>query len=173
MSESTMPEPTAYDRAAVLGERLKERIYASLTLLAVLVGLAQGGHATHKGATVAVTATALGLWLATLVADMQAHPVVHGRRSTRHEIRHELFTSSPLLTSAIGPLLLIGVSALGAVDLTTALWIAAGSEVLTLALWGFVGGRRAGVGPLHAVVTSALNAAIGLSVVFVKLLAGH
>src|ERR1043165_3949204 len=101
MSESTPPEPTAYDRAAVLGERLKERIYASLTLLARLVGLAQGGHATHKGATVAVTATALGLWLATLVADMQAHPVVHGRLSTRHEIRPAPFTSTPLPTTAM------------------------------------------------------------------------
>lgn len=157
----------------MLGERLKERIYASLTLLAVLVGLAQGGHSTHTGALVSVVVTALGLWLATLVADLQAHPVAHGRRPSSSDIRHTLFTSSPLLTSAVGPVLLIGLSAAGAAELTTALWISVGSEIAALALWGFAGGRRAGAGRLRATVTSALNTVIGLGVVFVKLLAGH
>lgn len=173
MTERTSPEAAARERAEVLGERLKERIYASLTLLAVLVGLAESGHATHTGAVVSVAVTALGLWLATLVADLQAHPVAHGRQPTVREIRYTLFTSSPLLTSAVGPLLLIGLSAMGALELTTGLWISVGSEVAALALWGFVGGRRVGAGRLRATVTSALSALIGLGVVGVKLLAGH
>ncbi|OLO25853.1 hypothetical protein PZ61_0236120 [Streptomyces sp. MNU77] len=173
MRESTSPEETTHKRADILGERLKERIYASLTLLAVLVGLAQGGHPTHTGAVATVAVSALGLWLATLVADLQAHPVAHGRRPGPRETRHVLFTSSPLLTSAIGPVLLIGLSATGAVELSTALWIAVGSEVAALALWGFAGGRRIGAGPLRATVTAALDSAIGLGVVAVKLLAGH
>jgi hypothetical protein len=173
MTERTSSEAAVHERAEVLGERLKERIYASLTLLAVLVGLVQSGHATHTGAVVSVAVTALGLWLATLVADLQAHPVAHGRRPSPREVRHTLFTSSPLLTSAIGPLLLIGLSAMGTTKLATGLWISVGSEVAALALWGFAGGRRVGAGPLRATVTSALSALIGLGVVFVKLLAGH
>ncbi|MFF8691933.1 hypothetical protein ACF08W_06975 [Streptomyces sp. NPDC015144] len=160
-------------RAEAEGERLKERIYASLTLLAVLVGLAQGGHAGPAGAAVSVAVTALGLWLATLVADLQAHPVVYGRRPRVREIRHALFTSSPLLSSAAGPLLLIGASGAGLFGLTTALWISVGSEVAALALWGFVGGRRVGSGRAGAAVAAVLNAAIGAGVVSVKLLAGH
>ncbi|MER5726890.1 hypothetical protein ABT084_00815 [Streptomyces sp. NPDC002138] len=170
---NTTPEAVEHGRSEVLGERLKERIYASLTLLAVLVGLAQGGHPTHRGAAVSVVVTALGLWLATLVADVQAHPVAHGRRPTVREVRRALFTSSPLLTCAVGPVLLIGLSAAGVMELTTALWISVGSEVVALALWGFVGGRRVGAGPVRALVTAALNTAIGLGVVAVKLLAGH
>jgi hypothetical protein len=173
MAESMERDAAAMERADVLRERLKERIYASLTLLAVLVGLAQSGHPGHAGAVVSVAVTALGLWLATLVADLQAHPVAHGRMPRLPEIRHTMFTSSPLLTSAIGPLLLIGLSAAGLMELTTALWISVGSEVAALAAWGFAGGRRVGAGPLGALVTAALNAVIGVGVVAVKLVAGH
>ncbi|MFF1394931.1 hypothetical protein ACFVZD_14080 [Streptomyces sp. NPDC058287] len=54
-----------------LRERLKERIYAAITMLAVVVGLAQNPHTGHWTAAAYVTATAVGLWLATLVADVQ------------------------------------------------------------------------------------------------------
>ncbi|MFJ3666776.1 hypothetical protein ACIPSE_10020 [Streptomyces sp. NPDC090106] len=173
MADTTPSPDLEHERAAVLGERLKERLYASLTLLAVLVGQAQGGHPTHRGAAVYVVATAVGLWLATLVADLQAHPVAHGRRPTLGEIRRTLYTSSPLLTCAVGPVLLIGLSATGALELTTALWVSAGTEVAALALWGYAGGRRVGAGPLRSLVVAALDAAIGMGVVGVKLLAGH
>ncbi|NEB78341.1 hypothetical protein G3I40_24415 [Streptomyces sp. SID14478] len=173
MTEGMSPQAVAQERADVLRERLKERIYASLTLLAVLVGFAQSGHPAHVAAAVSVAVTALGLWLATLVADLQAVPVAHGRWPNRHEIRHTLFTTSPLLTSAVSPLLLIGLSALGAAELTTALWISVGTEVAALAAWGFAGGRRVGAGPLGALVAAALNSVIGIGVVAVKLLAGH
>ncbi|GAA2295647.1 hypothetical protein OKJ48_29485 [Streptomyces kunmingensis] len=173
MTESKSPEAAAQERADVLRERLKERIYASLTLLAVLVSLAQSRHPGPTAAAVSVAVTALGLWLATLVADLQARPVAHGRMPRLPEIRHTVFTSSPLLTSAVGPLLLIGLSAAGVLELTTALWVSVGSEVAALAFWGFTGGRRVGAGPLGALVTAALNAVIGVGVVAVKLAAGH
>ena len=173
MTESVPSDAVAQLRADVLREQLKERIYASLTLLAVLVALAQSGHPGRAAAVVSVTATALGLWLATLVADLQALPVARGRMPRLAEIRHALFVSSPLLSSAVGPLLLIGLSAAGMMELTTALWISVGSEVVALAVWGFVGGRRVGAGPLGALVMAVLNAVIGLGVVAVKLVAGH
>ncbi|WP_394436392.1 hypothetical protein [Streptomyces sp. SGAir0957] len=173
MTESMSPSAVAQEHADLLRERLKERIYASLTLLAVLVGQAQSGHPRHAGAAVSVAVTALGLWLATIVADLQAHPVAHGRMPRLPEIRHTVFTSSPLLTSAIGPLLVIALSAVGVVELTTALWIAVGSEVAALAAWGVTGGRRVGAGRIGALVTGALNAVIGIGVVAVKLIAGH
>ncbi|WP_405794266.1 hypothetical protein [Streptomyces longwoodensis] len=159
--------------ASVLSERLKERIYASLTVLAVLIGLVEGRHVDHTGAVLAVAVTALGLWSATLVADLQARPVAHGRRLDRDDIRHVLFTSSPLLSVAVGPIVLVGLSAAGVLELRTALWVAIGTEVAALAAWGYLGGRRIGSGPLRATVTAALNTLIGLVVVAVKLLAGH
>ncbi|GHD25162.1 hypothetical protein [Streptomyces galbus] len=53
----TAPGPE--EPASVLSERLKERIYASLTLLAVLIGLVEGRHVDHTGAVLSVAVTAL------------------------------------------------------------------------------------------------------------------
>ncbi|NEA41892.1 hypothetical protein [Streptomyces sp. SID11385] len=166
-------DPDPLSRPEVLGERVKERIYASLSLLAVLVGYGQSAHPSHEGVAVAVAATALGLWLATLVADLQSHPVAHSRELGSHAVRHALYTSSPLLTSAAGPLLLTALSALGAMELDTALWISVGSEVAGLAAWGYAGGRRAGRGVPRAVFSAVLYAVIGVFVAGVKVLAGH
>ncbi|MFG2654732.1 hypothetical protein [Streptomyces sp. NPDC048425] len=156
-----------------LRERLKERIYAAITMLAVVVGLAQNPHTGHWTAAAYVTATAVGLWLATLVADVQSHRVVHQRFPARAEARHMLYVSSPLLSSAAGPLVMDALSATGALDLDVALWIAAGVGVAGLAAWGFEGGRRMGGGLLASSLAAVVDAVIGVGVVGVKLLAGH
>ncbi|MFI6435933.1 hypothetical protein [Streptomyces sp. NPDC050759] len=165
-------EPSARKLEA-LGERLKERIYAVITMLAVLVGLAQNVHTRPSTAALYVTGTAVGLWLATLVADMQAQRVVHQRLADRRRVRHLLFVSSPLLSCAAGPLLLIALSAAGGFDLSTALWIAVGVDVASMAVWGFEGGRRMGGGVLPSFLAGLMDAAIGSGVVMVKVITGH
>lgn len=177
------PEPRSADSghsaatAARAGDtaaaRLKERIYATITLTAVVVTLAEGEEPEHLEAALTVAATALGVWLATLVADEQAHRAVSGRGANKAEIRTALDVSSPLLLSAVGPLVLIGMSALGVMELETALMTAAGVEVVTLFLWGWRTGLRMGNGPLSALISGLLDTAIGVGVVTVKLIAGH
>ncbi|PZT73802.1 MULTISPECIES: hypothetical protein [unclassified Streptomyces] len=156
-----------------LSERLKERIYAAITMLAVVVGMAQNAHTRHRTAALYITGTAVGLWLATLVADTQAHRVIHRRMPVRRDLRHLAFVSSPLLSCAVGPLLMVALSAAGAVGLSTALWIAVGVDVCSLAGWGFAGGRRMGDGVLLSSVAGVANAVIGLGVVLVKVVTGH
>ncbi|MFJ6940237.1 hypothetical protein [Streptomyces sp. NPDC101132] len=179
MSDLPADRPAAGVRAPspemleALRERLKERIYAAITMLAVVVGLAQNPHTGHATAAVYVTCTAVGLWLATLVADAQAHRVVHQRLPDRREVRHFLFVSSPLLGSALGPLVMVALSAAGALGLETALWVAVGVDVASLAAWGYTGGRRMGGGLLVSALAGLVDAAIGLGVVTVKLVAGH
>ncbi|RMI44555.1 hypothetical protein EBO15_12640 [Actinomadura harenae] len=142
-------------------------------MVAVTVGLALGGHVGPSGASLSVIGTAAGLWLATLVADGQAYKTVHRRLPLRNGVKRSLYVSSPLLLSAVGPLLLIGVSALGLMELRTALLTAAVLDVLSLFVWGYVGGRRMGGSPGVALVAALLDALIGFAVVAVKLLAGH
>ncbi|MFF2503713.1 hypothetical protein ACFVTY_10120 [Streptomyces sp. NPDC058067] len=156
-----------------LRERLKERIYAAITMVAVVVGLAQNPHTEHWTAAVYVAGTAVGLWLATLVADVQSHRVVHKRFPGRAEVRHMLYVTSPLLSSAAGPLLMDALSAAGALHLSTALWTAVGADIAGLAAWGYAGGRRMGGGLLVSCLAAVVDAAIGVGVVGVKLVAGH
>ncbi|MER7730317.1 hypothetical protein ABTX80_05480 [Streptomyces erythrochromogenes] len=159
--------------AAAAAARLKERLYATITMISVVIGLAVSEHADAAGTAATVLTAAVGLWLAALVADQQAHRVVHGRLATGAELRHMLWVGSPLLLSAVGPLILIAASALGVMDLQTALYASAGVSVASLFGWGWYGGVRMGSGAGLALLAGALDAAIGLAVALVKAAAGH
>jgi hypothetical protein len=158
--------------AGVLADRLKERIYATITMIAVAVGLSFG-EVGSLGAVATVVTTAVGLWLAAFVADQQAHRTVHRRLATGHELRRMLYVSSPLLSCAVGPAVLIAAAGLDILSLHAALLAAAGVGVVSLFLWGCLGGLRMGGGALAAVVAGLADAAIGVAVALVKVAAGH
>ncbi|MFI9722738.1 hypothetical protein ACIHFE_24290 [Streptomyces sp. NPDC052396] len=168
------PAPTGHtpDPTVLFVSRLKERLYATITMIAVVVGLASAGEVGPVGAASSVAGTAVGLWLTSLVADGQAHRVVHGIGFSRQQLRATLHVSSPLLLSAVGPLILITLSALGVLRLHTALLIAAGVSVWVLFAWGWYGGLRMGGGRVLALVTGLADAAIGTAVALAKA-AGH
>ncbi|MEU3059843.1 hypothetical protein [Streptomyces subrutilus] len=153
--------------------QLKERLYATITMISVVIGLAGSGHVDALGAVATVVTASVGLWLAALVADQQAHRVTSGSFATGAELRTMLFISSPLLLSAMGPLILIGLSALGVMAMDTALLTAAGVNVGTLFAWGCHGGLRMGGGTVFALLAGAIDAAIGTAVALVKVVAGH
>lgn len=158
---------------SVAALRLKERIYATITMVAVTVGLSVSAESSIPGAASTVVVTALGLWLATVVADQQAHRVVHLRDPSSTEIRRLLFVSSPLLVSALPALAMITLSGFGAVRLRTALLIAAGVGVGSLFMWSFLGGRRMGNGRAGAAIAGTVDMTIGVVVALVKYVAGH
>lgn len=55
-------------------ENTKERIYSTITLLAVITALWHGAaHHTQLGALAAIVATVIGLWLATLMAARMSY----------------------------------------------------------------------------------------------------
>ncbi|MDK1348177.1 hypothetical protein QNO09_33860 [Streptomyces sp. 378] len=141
-------------------------------MIAVVVGLSLGDVGS-LGAVATVVTTALGLWLAALVADQQAHRTVHRHFATGHELRRMLYVSSPLLSCAAGPAVLIALAALDVLSLDAALLAAAGVCVVSLFLWGCLGGLRTGGGALAAVVAGLVDAAIGVAVALVKVAAGH
>ncbi|MEV7419491.1 hypothetical protein [Streptomyces sp. NPDC089919] len=163
--QGPVPEPQ------LAAARLKERLYATITMISVVIGLAYAAHADAPGAAAAVGATSVGLWLASLVADEQAHRVVSGGRTSARELRRMLYVSSPLLLSAAGPLLLVGAAGLGLMTLHAALLTAAWVNVAGLFAWGCFGGLRMGGSAAAALLGGALDAAIGTAVALVKALA--
>ncbi|MEU0302651.1 hypothetical protein ABZ252_24775 [Streptomyces sp. NPDC006175] len=158
--------------AGAPADRLKERIYATITMIAVVVGLSLG-EAGVTGALATVLTTALGLWLAAFVADQQAHRTVHGHLATGHDLRRMLYVSSPLLSCAVGPAVMISLAALDVLSLSVALTTAAGVGIASLFAWGCVGGLRMGGGVLPAVLAGLADAVIGVAVALVKTAAGH
>ncbi len=160
---------------SVAAQRLRERVYATITMVAVVVGLAEEGgpRLSHNDAAWTVGGTAVALWLAVLVADEQAHRMVFRRAAQGANLRRMLYTSSPLLLSAVGPLLFTGVSALGAMKLHVALLTAVGIDVAELFVWGVVGGVRLGAGLLPSLAAGVADLAVGLGVVAVKVWTAH
>ncbi|MDD7941535.1 hypothetical protein PHK61_24240 [Actinomycetospora lutea] len=98
---------------------------------------------------------------------------MHGQVARGRDLKTLLFRTSPLLTAAIGPLLMIGLAALGVLPLVTALYLAAAVDLALMFVWGFGLGRRMGAGLLAALLSGLVNLLIGLMVVGVKLVAGH
>jgi hypothetical protein len=156
-----------------ISERLKERIYAQLTIIAVILGMALSGSATHLSVALSVIGTSLGLWLATLAAEILAGRIVHGRMMNVAELRHMLFVTSPLMTAGVGPLILVGLSALGVLALTPALYISVAVDTAAMFVWGWVSGRRMGAVGFGAVLSGLVYLLIGGIVIAVKLAAGH
>jgi hypothetical protein len=156
-----------------IAERLKERIYAQLTIIAVMLGLALSGSATHLSVVLSVIGTSLGLWLATLAAELQAHRIAYGRMTNTAQLRHLLFATSPLMTAAVGPLILVGLSALGSLSLDAALYLSVAVDTAAMFVWGCVSGRRMGAGAWASVLSGLINLLIGGIVIGVKLAAGH
>ncbi len=153
--------------------RLRERIYAVITMIAVVVTLTDDDTVTAPEAAWTVALTALGLWLATLVADQQAHRVVNHRIARGRDLRRMLYTSSALLLSAVVPLTFTAVAGLGALGLGTALLCAVLVELAGLFAWGVLGGLRIGAGPPAAVLAGTADLLVGGLIVLVKVAAGH
>lgn len=153
--------------------RLKEHIYATITMIAVVVALAEDDAIKLQDAMWSIIGTAVGVWLATLVADQQAHRVVHHRVARGEELRVMLYTSAAVLLSAVGPLVFTGLSALGVLSLHVALLTAVGVELAGLFGWGMLGGLRLGGGLIAASVAGAADLLIGIVIVSVKVAAGH
>ncbi|WP_394617278.1 hypothetical protein JNUCC0626_48055 [Lentzea sp. JNUCC 0626] len=156
-----------------VAERLKERIYAELAVIAVTLGLALSGSSTHLSAALSVLGASLGLWLATIAAEVQGHRFAYGYRMKAPELRRMLFVTSPLMTAAVGPLILVLFSAFGAFTLTAALYASVAVDTATMFVWGYTSGRRMNASVAMSVLSGLANLVIGGIVIVVKVAGGH
>ncbi|MFI8260849.1 MULTISPECIES: hypothetical protein [unclassified Streptomyces] len=90
------------DHVRLSAARLKERLQATITMIAVVVGWAYSAHAQPGDVALSVAVTALGLWPASLVAGGRAHGVVHRRGIGGRELLGMLYVAGPLLLPAAG-----------------------------------------------------------------------
>ncbi len=167
------PDPGPQYGTQTEAVRLKERIYAVITMIAVLVALTDDDTLTTPGAAWSIAGTALGVWLATLVADLQAQRVVRPAAARHGHLRMTLYTTVPQLLSAVVPLLFTALAGLGLLALQTALLAAVAVELAGLFAWGLLGGLRLGGNLLTAVAAGTADLVIGVIIVSVKVAVSH
>lgn len=162
------------ERLEHIAENMKERVYATLTLLAVITALWQtADHHTAAGAIASIVGSTTALWLATIISARMSYRAVHGKRMSVGNYRKMIFTSSGLFAPAIAPAIFILVSSTGAITLSTALLASVVVLAFSLFLFSFVAGRRIYGFGFRLIAISALEMLLGIGVIALKLAVGE
>lgn len=157
-----------------VSEFLKERIYATITLIALLVTLWQTAeHFTPLGAIVSVFGTVVALWLAIGIASRMSYQVVNGKPMGIRTYLRILRSHAALLVPAFPVLLLVGVSATGLFTLKTALFCSMIILLLSFAGFSIIAGRKIHSNFIEVLITSAFEISLGIGVIILKIIAGH
>lgn len=157
-----------------VAENMKERVYATITIIAVIVALWQtANHHTVRGVIASIAGTSAALWLATLVAARVSHHAVKGKGMTLHDWRKLLFTSSGLFAPAVLPIILVLQTKLGWMTLKSALYASIVALLLSLFVLSFTSGRRIYTNPLKLLLLSTIEMSVGIGVVILKLAVGE
>ncbi len=163
--------PTMREHVA---ENMKERIYATITLLAVIAAHWQtAAHHSVRGTVLAIAGAVVALWLATLISARMSYRAVHGERVDSKEYRRIVFTSSGLLAPALMPIIIVLISLTGLYTLQTALLIAMIVLLLSLFFLSFTAGLKIYSNKWRLFSVSMLEMSLGIGVIALKLAIGE
>lgn len=160
------PGPDAHQRA----EALKERVYVTFTALAVTIAFERDAeHATVAGAALTLLLTVLGTLLAVFVADVIAHMVRDSSLPSRPELAHLTYVSFGSLAVLVAPMAILGLSAMGVIEVAPALRLIAVALVGTLVVVTLFAVKRLRVRPWLRILVLATMTALGLAVLALEL----
>jgi len=154
-------------------EILKERIYATLALLAVLLTI-DTSHTSPLKAEAIIAGTAASLWAASLISTQMSRRIIKQQRlESEDTARRQLIVHAPLLFSALLPLLTVASALVGLISLSVAVDLAIGFSLLTLLAWSLLSARSMKASRLTTLFVASLDLAVGLAVVGLKAVIGH
>jgi hypothetical protein len=119
---------------------------------------------------VIAAATVVTYWIAHVYSDGLGESLEIGRRLTPAELGLIARRESSILLAAVMPVAAILLGVLGVFATRTALWVAVGVGVATLAVRGFRCARLERLSWAGTIVTVAINLALGLVIVLLKAL---
>ncbi|WP_419702876.1 hypothetical protein [Promicromonospora sp. NFX87] len=155
-----------------LSEQLRERVYVTFAMLAVILTLL--GHTQDLTVGVAagsLTITAVGTVTAAWLAELIAHLAAHGRFPGRSHLAAITRTSADALLTLVLPLVSLAAAGLGWWTLDVALRIGVGALIATLVLITWLGIRRTRLSWPARLLALGVLAVLALGVVGLKLLA--
>ena len=155
---------------AQIAERLGGFVYGTIVVLSVIVAGARAypDDTTRIAALVAVTTVVF--WLAHAYAHALTHSVRTGERLTVDEVRRIGRQEAALILAGVPPIVVLLLGSLDVLDADTATWLALGIGLVVLAVQGFVFARAERLGPAGTAAVVAVNLALGLLLVALKLL---
>jgi hypothetical protein len=144
-------------------------IYGSIIGLALVVALE-----AHPPDSAAVVATLIGTAIAVALAELYSELVglqVRGRRRARSGERRELIADIGAVTFGVAfPAVFFILAAAGVLEQDTAFDAAKWTGLGLIGLYGFVGARVSGAGPLRSLAQASTVALIGGALIALKAL---
>jgi hypothetical protein len=155
----------------LIADVMKERIYASLALLAVLISI-DANHTSIGHVALLVGGTSLSLWAASGISAQMARRMVYGEANI-DQLNRDKQKHAPLLASAVLPLLLVGLSALNIVPLNQAISISIFAILLSLVVWSVASARSMNASKTATLILSGIVLLVGLCIVGLKAFLEH
>jgi hypothetical protein len=144
--------------------------------IVVLAALSAGGKAYehdlwHLAAI--ITTTVLVFWIAHVYAHGLGESLQAGRRLDAAELGAVAGRELGIPLAAVAPTTMLALGAVGVFRGSTAVWLSVGICVATLAVQGLRYALLERLGPLATLAAVALNLALGLAIVGLKVVVAH
>jgi hypothetical protein len=155
-----------------VGSGIASTVYGTIVVMAAVTA----AYATQKDPwrlAVVVVSTATVLWIAHVYSHALSESIVVKRRLTGAELAATVRRERGILLAAAAPATALVLGAAGLFRETTAVWLALAVGLVTLAAEGFRFARLEDLGPLGTLVAMAMNVALGLLVVALKVAVAH
>ncbi|MDB5167912.1 MAG: hypothetical protein JWO55_170 [Candidatus Saccharibacteria bacterium] len=166
-------EPNGEKQKEYTAELLKERIYATLALLAVLISI-DTTHYSPLKAGYLILGTILSLWAASIVAAIMSRRIIyHDTLNPHADSEHQLRKHAPMLASLPFPMLTIALATVGILPLSVAVNISIASVLILMMTWSILSARSLHMSKLPIFILVISELAIGLAVVGLKVVIGH
>lgn len=148
---------------------IKERIYGSVTVLAVNVGLLLHDDTTVQSAYITVASTIGGLWLASMFASVLSYRIIHDNAMKRREFIHELAVHRGLLFAAVPSMLMFSLAAFDVTSIKTAIIADIVLALIALTVTMIIAGKTERNSTKTVIVSIIIQAVIAGLIVLIKL----
>lgn len=160
-------------RMEFLADLLKERIYATFALVAVLVSI-DPAHTTPLRAMLFVAGTIFSLWAASIIASQMSQRLVfQNAKNHDRELRVSLLRHSAMLYTLPLPLLLIGLSYYGFIGLESALHFSLAASFLLFVIWTVRSTKTIKASKLAITLLIILQALFIVGTISLKVIVSH
>lgn len=162
-------------RRIALGHRegVAGTVYGTIVVMATLAAGSRGDDTRPWKLASVVAVTVLVLWVAHVYSDALAEGLRQGRQLNVREIasvaRHEL----SIALAAVAPVTVLALAQFGLLEVQTAVWLALGIGVATLAFQGARYAELEQLGRLGWAVSVSLNVVLGLAIVLLEVSITH
>ncbi len=153
-------------------EGLAGTVYGTVVVMGAITA-GSGGSLDLRGLAAIVGTTVLVLWLAHVYAHGLGESIERGRRLDSRELREIARRELAIPLAAVAPIAVLVLGAAGVFKETSAVWLALGVGLLTLAVEGVRYARIERIGLASTVVVVALNLVLGLVIVALKAALAH